>query len=80
MISSSPVGRAFRSGFIIGALAFGLALVGIIVAASTNSPPIAAGVVVGTVIFVVSLVGSFKMRSALKKDLDESKRKGGYFA
>jgi hypothetical protein len=67
MSSSSPPRRAEKFGFIVGVAALVAALITIIVGASTNPVPITAGVVGGLMNSLASLVGSFKMRSVVRR-------------
>jgi uncharacterized protein (DUF58 family) len=60
----------------LGALTFVIALVVIIVAASTDSSAIVAAIVGGLIIFTVAIVGSLKMRAALKRDFEKLPPKG----
>jgi len=54
----------------LGALVFALALVTAIVGVSTNSPPIAVGVLGGVTVAIVAFAFIFKAKSALRKELE----------
>jgi Flp pilus assembly protein TadB len=66
--------RGVRSSFKLGVSVFFLALVIVIVGASTNSPPIVVGVSAGLIVGIFAFVFIFRERSAMKREL-ESKSK-----
>ena len=62
--------KSIKFGIKLGASVYALAIVAAIVGGSTNSPPIAVGVVTGAIVMVFALVATFKSRTRLKSELD----------